>query len=99
MELVRAAPASDLSSLLTAFVAQELWATPDAPRYTCESCGEKAVFGAEELVFTSRLIAPPRLTEHYRYEWALTGKNHRNRRRIGPFPCRPCPCLAVLGQF
>lgn len=24
---------------------------PDARRYECESCGEKAVFGAEELLF------------------------------------------------
>jgi hypothetical protein len=27
---------------------------PDARRYPCESCGEKKVFGAQELLFMTR---------------------------------------------
>lgn len=48
--LLEAAQADDCMGFCTACGAEAFGVEPDARRYRCESCGERAVYGAEELM-------------------------------------------------
>ncbi len=49
-DVLEAAQADDCLGFCLACGAEAYGVEPDARRYECETCGEKAVYGAEELV-------------------------------------------------
>lgn len=49
--IIEAVEADDCLGFCTACGAEACGVEPDAENYECESCGENAVFGAEQLLF------------------------------------------------
>jgi hypothetical protein len=50
-DIVRASESGEYMGFCIACGLEHMGIEPDARRYPCESCGEKAVYGAQELLF------------------------------------------------
>jgi hypothetical protein len=50
-DIVRAIESGEYMGFCIACGLEHMGIEPDARRYPCESCGEKAVYGAQELLF------------------------------------------------